>query len=854
MPTQRPLTVLHAAGGFGKTTVLAECCRRLRAAGVATAWLSLDEQDAPPVLDAYIAFACAEAGLNLLDVPNPETAPVGPEGRIGLVLREIQSFGGPFVIALDELERLEDPASVSLLAFLLLRAPPNLHLAVACRVVPDGFDVAGALLEGRAEELSTEELRFSHADVARFFDLRLSRRALAEEMRRSAGWAFALRISRNSMERGKAIGIGNARALIDNWIESRLFAGLERDDRDFVLDLGLFRWIDATLLGEVLQDNSMRRMESLTALAGLIEPVGDDVIGKWRLHPLLREHCAKQRWRENPKRFGAIHRRIAKAVAKRGETVLAMRHAVEGGDPFLAGEILEQAGGVGLWIRQGVVRLKEANRLLTEEVISEKPRLKLLRCSALILEGRQREARTLYRECPRPARVDGDDADFEYFADNCWVRSALALYGGSPDGSDWVRSYPGNMARLARSPRLDPRARGHFEYGLCVLHFLKGEFDIAVERLSLARELLAGTQYVALYGELLHGQIDFVAGRAEDALSRVRRARRIARQRFLLDPVAVRSCEVVMSEIALERNVESTSLELPGVQQALMSQGIPFSLFATASNVLIGARLQGGRVDQALTAVDALLAHSRRSGSTMFARLLVALQTSVLVVARRVSDAERAWRREGLPEDVAGCVDLSAQSWREMEAISEARARLLIAGERLDEARALLGELRTVSVERGLRRIEMRALALRIMLEQHAGDTQASVRRLTEYLRLFAESPYAWPLLRERATCAELLRKYLDADSDQFGQEEARSLLASMRRMDAGPMPSFSDREREVLRRLPGHRDKEVAAALGLSVHGVRYHLRKLFKKLGTGNRADALRRAKELGLISCDS
>ena len=47
LPTRRRLTVLNASGGFGKTTLLAECCRRLRQDGVATAWVSLDEQDEP---------------------------------------------------------------------------------------------------------------------------------------------------------------------------------------------------------------------------------------------------------------------------------------------------------------------------------------------------------------------------------------------------------------------------------------------------------------------------------------------------------------------------------------------------------------------------------------------------------------------------------------------------------------------------------------------------------------------------------------------------------------------------------------------------------------------------------------
>ena len=187
-----------------------------------------------------------------------------------------------------------------------------------------------------------------------------------------------------------------------------------------------------------------------------------------------------------------------------------------------------------------------------------------------------------------------------------------------------------------------------------------------------------------------------------------------------------------------------------------------------------------------------------------------------------------------------------------MEAVSQARVRLLIADKRFDEARALVGELRAVAVERCFRKIEMRAFALSIMLEQHAGETQASLRDLTEYLRLFAQSPYAWPLVQERATCAALVKKYLDVDSPY--QETARSLLAAMRRVGDGANLSLSGREREVLRRLADHRDKEIAAALGLSVHGVRYHLRKLFTKLGAGNRAEVLRRARALGLIPGDS
>ena len=848
LPTHRKLTVLKAPGGFGKTTLMAECCRRLRRDGVAIAWVSLDENDEPGVLDVYIAFACANAGLNLVDVwPGEETAG-GPEDRIGMVVRQIESLDRPFVIAFDELEHLKHPGSVSLLAFLCKRGPSNLHLMFACRELPDGLDLASPLLSGHAEVVETEDLRFSRPEVARFFGLRLSRLALAKEIERSAGWPVALRISRNRTERREHDGDDSIQAFVGNWIEASLFADLGRDDRKFVLDMALLDWIDEALLDEVLQrSDSMRRLEAMTVLMGLLEPTSDGTTRRWRLHPLVREHCARRLFREDPERFAAIHRGVAEALARRGEIIAAMRHAIEGSDPLLAGRILEQAGGVRLWVRHGVAQLQQANRLLSEDVVSEVPRLKLFRCLALALAGRAHDSRTLYLESSSAPDGDESRTDFNYFVDDLIVRFGLTLFGVFPVGSESWETLFRDIGQLVKAPILDPATRRAFEYALGVLHFLKGECDPALERLSAATES-AEVDNIVLHGELVSGQIYFIKGRLREAESHLHRARRIARKLFMTEPEAKQTCDVVLREVALECN-RATAAEPPGALKLLTSQGVPISLLATASDVLIGYRLKAGRLDDALAVTDRLLVRLRRTEFTTLARLIVAMRTTVLVIADRVAEAERAWRLEALPEQAADCVDLSSQSWREMEAVSEARARLLIANRHFDDARSLLRLLRSVSTEQGLRRVEMRALALSVMLEHRAGETRESLRHLAEYIRLFAESPYVWPLVRDKATCASVLRLYMDSNQQAPHRKTARSLLA-MCGGDAASAPSLSKRELDVLKRLPGRSDKEIAAELGLSTHGVRYHLRSLFSKLGVSSRADALLRAREIGLF----
>ncbi len=152
--TRARVTVLNAPAGFGKTTLLAECCRSLGEDGVRTAWVSLDECDEPALLDSYVTFSCRAAGLRIPDPPAPRDADAasgGPWIGVTHVARAVAELDGPFVLALDEVDRPRNPVSVAPLEFLLNRGPPNLHLAMTCRRLPPGLNVGGILLQDQAQ-------------------------------------------------------------------------------------------------------------------------------------------------------------------------------------------------------------------------------------------------------------------------------------------------------------------------------------------------------------------------------------------------------------------------------------------------------------------------------------------------------------------------------------------------------------------------------------------------------------------------------------------------------------------------------------------------------------------------------
>ena len=65
------------------------------------------------------------------------------------------------------------------------------------------------------------------------------------------------------------------------------------------------------------------------------------------------------------------------------------------------------------------------------------------------------------------------------------------------------------------------------------------------------------------------------------------------------------------------------------------------------------------------------------------------------------------------------------------------------------------------------------------------------------------------------------------------------------------PMEPLSEREREILQMVAnGLLNREVANSLSLTEGSVKWHLQQIYDKLGTRRRAQAVQRAKNLGLI----
>ena len=871
LPTQSPVTVLKAPTGFGKTTLLAECCHTLNAEGIPVAWLSVDEEDGPETLHTCLAYALGQAAIEVEGVRANDGASESPVQRFRRLLVDIASHATPCVLAIDELERMHDSRCLGIVNSLLEYRPPNLHLAFACREFPTGLAVGPSVLGGQALVLTPDELRFSRAEIAGFLGHDLTQGELDAVHTESAGWPVALRVDWHERRSRTSTAPGASRSYGRHWLESRMWRAMPDADRDLVLDAAIVEPLDPELLDEALEGSGLwQRLEALPALAGLLVPVPGDAGGAWQLHPLLREHCEEQRRRETPERFRSIHRRIAQALGRRGAIVDAMRHATMAEDPDLVAATLEQAGGVRVWARDGIVPLTGADRFLTPALLEKHPRLALAHCGVLVLTGRLDEAGRMYTDVAtrtRNFRQGGPHRDDRELAlDALLVRGLGALYGAaplrSPEMQENVRSMreivdaPGGSATSRgpmETPELDPMIRGAFENGLLLHHSMRAEFSAAMDRAARAWSALRGDwSYISVFVHYQLGVIAMAQGRVNAAAAWYRRGRHSAGRRFAEDPNARAIGDVLAHELAVERNQLPVPVWAHQVPAAL--GGAPFQVYAAGSGAavdLVSARDGCGR---ALDFIGELIEQAYRAELPTTTRFLSALRAGTLAKAGRVGEAQRAWRVADLPRTDADCVDLEVQTWREVEAISCTRIRLLWAEESFESARSLAHALAQTARERGLRRTLMRCHALSMAVEAAAGDRRAAEQSLVQFLDLFAETDYARAMVREHDAALPLLEDFLDGSRDPARATPAEMLVGHLRdAADSRPpsAPRLTARETDVLQRLEDSRDKGIAAALGISHAGVRYHVRNIFAKLNARSRLDAVHRARRLGLLS---
>jgi LuxR family maltose regulon positive regulatory protein len=303
---------------------------------------------------------------------------------------------------------------------------------------------------------------------------------------------------------------------------------------------------------------------------------------------------------------------------------------------------------------------------------------------------------------------------------------------------------------------------------------------------------------------------------------------------------------VGISERHAERNeLDAAAAHLATARELGEHAGLPRNRYR--SRVAM-ARLRQA-AGELVGAVDLLDEAERLYTSDFFPDVapVPAVRARVWLAQGRSGDA-LAWARE---RGLSVADDLSYL--REFEHITLARA--LLVQHALHEAIPFLERLLNAAQEGARTGSVIEILVLQALAHQARGDLPAALAPLQRAVALAEPEGYVRIFVDEGQPLAALLRAVVKQGT---AASHVRRLLVAVEdaggstRVDQDLIEPLSDRELEVLRLLGTDLDgPDIARHLGVSLHTVRSHTKRIYTKLDVNNRRAAVRRAEELDLMS---
>ncbi|MBB5855602.1 LuxR C-terminal-related transcriptional regulator [Amycolatopsis umgeniensis] len=809
--TSRPVTVLRAPAGSGKTTALAGWAR----AGRDVAWVSLDEDDnderrlwAAILLALRRCRGLPEGGsLDRLAPPSPgrRTEFLADLGDALAVLRE------PVWLVLDDVQEISRPESSEALAALARHQPPMLRLVLATRVEPK-LRLARLQVEGTLSRLGAAELRFSADETASL--LRATGAAVSEDRireltERTAGWAAALGWAAVSVRDaadadGLVAAVDGDELAVARFFADEVLSRLPPATSDLLLCISACDAVSATLAARLSgSPEAGVTLDELERETGLVARTPADT---YRLPPLLRGFLQAELTRRSPSRARRLQGIAARWYAGEGRFGEALTHAVAGRDRqrvlSLARDhaVRQVLAGDGELVRGALAYLGEG-------ALTASPRLRL----ASALEHVQRGEFTA-------AATDLGDDGLRLLA-----VPHLALVTGS-------RPPEIAVPPVARSP--EAAAWDKLDLVWRSLH--RGARRHAVTRAEEALRLAHGERLEHL---VLHSRLALAVATAllgdHTAMRRACiGALAVARRHGWRRSPGVAECHLMLAYDDLMRfEPVAAAGELARAPRAEVPGSAP--VLGPLRGFFEGmVRFDGG--DRAAGS-QAMRAARHRLVDLELPREITGMCTvaehhAALVVGEGLHAAEvLAWAQERLP----GTAEL---------ALLQVRAHLVV------EETGLAGKaIRAAASARAL----LPATPVDLCLAETALALR-SHRRTTALHALDRALILARPhrLIRPFALAESRVRNLLIDHSGGFGPLDGFAQSVRGRLVPNTPPSELTDREQVVLRRLPSQRSlDEIASDLTVSVNTVKTHVRSIYGKLGVNNRRSAVVVARHHGL-----
>jgi len=895
-----PLTLISAPAGFGKTTLLATWEQSLPENHLLRAWVSLDEEDNDPQLFwTYVLSALQKQQpqrfMSLLTQFQSPQAPPLKELLVALI-NVLSEATEHFVLILDDYHLITEPQVHTTLSYLVEHLPAQLRIILSTRTDPP-LPITQLRARRQILEIRTDQLRCVADETKAFFKettaIQLSDEMIREVTAHTEGWLVGLQLLGLSLsEQDNLLTLlqeanGSQRYILD-YLTEEVLRQQPQEVQRFLLSTCILEQLSPALCDAIMQQTGSQQMLQWLEQANLFVVSLDSKRHWYRYHALFAEALRYQLEQTQADLVPILHHRASLWYAEHDQTTQAILHAFHAKEWQWAADLIERKSLALNALSWGVTQyqlflLRDWLKQIPADVIRARPRLCLARIwillfitpqtvleswlngvEAMLIDALTQDSHK--QSSPlmpiSQARQEQENLLGEAITYRALLRSV---------GENGEAALPLCQQALAQLSANNFGARAH----------------IAVTQIFITYSSSVNDATAAIQVGLQASSFNQTTGNTDQAISimgetalhmigtgRLHETQRVAQQAILLDrqPSAFATPRVGwpmiwQAEILREWNKLDAALscvEEAIKQLAQLEWTISLSHVLYGYAILLRVFLSRGELDAATSALQEIERIRMKMNQPQYIYQCSHFTTT---------DQVRLWLARGeLDRAISWAELLNARErhdtpfTREREEV--ACVRILLAQTRPDLALQRLEPVleRATAGKRSGHVIEMRLLQAQAY-QMHQEEMQA-LEALSEAVRLAEPEGYIRSFVDEGLPIATLLSQlrekqhkhgpnpYLNTLLTAFPQQnkehEGQSKRMAKRTTDQSLLESLSERELQVLQLLAqGVSNREIAQELVITVDTVKRHVSHIFSKLGTQNRIQAVRQARELGLLN---
>ena len=850
------VTALSAAAGSGKTVLLRSWIDHADVASRA-AWVLVDQDER----DAQRFWLSVVHALRRTTAAGPLvrelTAAPDVDGWmiVERLIEEMAAIQEPIWLVIDDLDELRSDDVMHQLECFIKCAPPEVQFVLASRS-DSHLGLHRLRVDGELTEIRTADLRFTPTEARALFEsagVQLSDRALTQLLHRTEGWAGGLRLAAMSLATHDdpeqfADEFSGSERTVAGYLLAEVLERQPADVRQLLLYSSVLERVSGPLADHLTGGSGAERiLQELVDANAFVTSV--DAGRSWfRYHHLFADLLRRELRRLFPELVAQLHRAASDWFEQEGYAVEAVRHAQLARDWRRASRVLFDSR-IGLILNGRLATLRALLDAFPARVAAADPELAVVYAGVRLRDGSFDDADTYIAVAERNAADVPEDRQKLFGLHLASVRLSLARQRGDLGGA--VQAMRALESALDSQP---PNVAGGTDDIRALALMTLGTTELWSLRLTDARRHLEqglalarriGRPYLEI-GCLAHlGIAAPLSGQsASVALAFTEEAVTIAETHGLAtNPIVALAFAIGAGSLAWLGRFDEAEQWLERAGRALRPGGDPGTELALyhASGLLYSGQ---GRLEDALAEfgnaekIQGMLAGEHALMVDLRARIMLTqVQMGELSVAR-------------------AALDSIAEQDRDRAEVRIPAAAIYLAEGCPERALELLAPVTERSVESLIPTwAAIHALLFDAAAREESGDTRGAEASLERALDLAEPEGLILPFTiipvegllerhpRHRTAHAAFLSALQDVCSggSVTPRGEAKPLLDEL-----------SAAEVRVIRYLPSNlRAPEIASELFVSTNTIRTHLRHIYAKLGAHRRAEAVARARELGLLA---